>query len=171
MKDSITVDALVSMSAKIITLRLDEVRGQALAPEGIEIRQRSGHCRCRHPEPDRQAYRLAPLVHPPADLLCKILVQEQVGQVGIALEGLPDPVEKYCPDNAAPFPDPRHLARFDAVVELARCAAQKVESLGVRADLGSIEGRANLPHDFLLVRTHGTLAQLEGPGPLLADWF
>src|SRR2546422_8482846 len=124
MKDSITVDALVSMSAKIITLRLDQIRGEALAPEVIEIRQRSGHCGCRHPQPDRQAHRLAPLAHAPPDLFCKILVQEQVGQVGITLESLPDPVEKDSPDNAAPLPYPSHLARIDAVVELPRCAAQ-----------------------------------------------
>src|SRR5881628_1029334 len=131
MEYSITVVALVSMSAEEIPLRLNEICGQALTAERIEIRQRSSHCGRRHPQPDRQAHGIAPVVHPLADLFRKILVQEEVWKVGIPFEGLPDPVKKHGADDAAPFPDPGHLAQPHAVVELARCAAQQIESLGI----------------------------------------
>src|SRR5580698_5797053 len=54
------VDALVSVRAEEIALRLEKIGGQALGAIAVKERERRGKCRSRHAELDGMHERFAP---------------------------------------------------------------------------------------------------------------
>src|SRR5690349_17078596 len=112
------VQALVRVRAEVIALRLRQVlrqAGGAIAVEVSEARahRRYGHAQagCRlHGQPPVRLRRLYPVV--------ELVVKQQVRKAGAAIIRIHDRIEKARADDAAAFPDARHLAQVDVPVVL-----------------------------------------------------
>jgi hypothetical protein len=103
------VAPLVRVRAECVALRLGEVLRQRRGAIAVVVRDARGHRRHRDPVGLRQADHTTPRGLDRIELLANRLVHEEVRQVGTALVGGADHVEHPRADDAATFPDPRHL--------------------------------------------------------------
>jgi hypothetical protein len=124
------------MRAEIVPLRLQQVRRQPPAAVAVEKRQRRVECRHwnaqldglhRHPPPGF----LAALDH-----AAEVIVQQQVLQVWVLVEGLLDLPQEHRADDAAAAPHQRHPTVVQVPLVLLGSLPHQHEPLGVADDLG-----------------------------------
>ena len=73
------IGAFVRMRAEVIALRLDDVRRERRAAEGIEVREARSHGRCGEAVGEAQRDSFAPGWEALLDFGLEAFVQEQVG--------------------------------------------------------------------------------------------
>src|SRR5438270_7839494 len=95
------VGALIGVRSEEIALRLRKVLRQAGAAIAVEVSQRSGKCRHRHSHFQRGAYHAAPGGLGRVDAAEKIVVQHQISQLGLLVEGAHDVIQKERANDAA----------------------------------------------------------------------
>ena len=96
------VGALVGVGTEQVTLRLDEVRRQAVATNHVVVRQRTRRREERHPRRSAERHDASPGGIARADLFDEAGVKEEVRQVGIAIERGLDAAQELRADDAAP---------------------------------------------------------------------
>src|SRR5947208_1425057 len=104
MEDSGLVDALISVRAKKIALRLQEIRWQSGGAITVKIRQRGGKRGDRYAEFDSCRNDQAPFRLRSFDDSCEIPIEQKIVQCGVALICLNDPVQKFRPNDATAPP-------------------------------------------------------------------
>ena len=106
----------------------------------LEVRQGRGHGRQGDAVGDRRGADAPPALLGPADLLGEVRVEQQVGQLGIAVERLLDLSQESAADDAAAPPHQGHAAVVDLPVRLLGHGVHQAEALGVGDDLAGVEG-------------------------------
>ena len=118
------------MRAKVVALSLQQVGGQPFLTIGIEVGQRSAECRYRHPVLDGAAHGLPPALLAFFQDGTEKRIEHQVLQLGIAVKGLLDAVQKLGPDDATPTPNGRDVAVVQVPVEVLAGCSEEGKALG-----------------------------------------
>ena len=104
------VNALVGVRAKIIALRLQQIRWQVRTAVAVEKGQRGAERRNRDAAFDGGGNSRAPAFLAAFDFAAKIIVQQQVRELRIVVVGFLDFAEKARADDAAAAPHQRDAA-------------------------------------------------------------
>mmetsp|Transcript_16072 Transcript_16072/g.60802 ORF Transcript_16072/g.60802 Transcript_16072/m.60802 type:complete len:597 (+) Transcript_16072:1159-2949(+) len=138
------VGAVVGVGAEEVALSLHEVGGEAGAAVLVQVGERGGERGDGDAAGRGQRDDAAPGVLAGVDLGGELGVDEEVRQVGVAVVRRLDAVEEASADDAAALPDAGALAKVDGPAVLAGGLADDVHALGVGADLGGVEGLADV---------------------------
>ena len=110
MERSGLVDALVGVRAEEVALGLDEIRGQALAPVAVVVRERGGEGRNGNAEARGLADHATPTLLADTHGIGEVGREEQIRKVGLRIIGFFDPIQEAGADDAAAAPDRRDFA-------------------------------------------------------------
>src|SRR5262245_24451400 len=108
------VEALISVGAEVVALRLEEIGRQAARAVAVVVSQRATHGRHGNAVGGGRADHATPAALRPADLAGEEGVHEQVDELGVAIERLLDLPQEGASDDAPAAPHERDAA----VVEL-----------------------------------------------------
>src|SRR5438128_8726228 len=115
-KNPFAVRALVSMSAEVVPLGLDQVGGRTLAAQHVEVAQRVAHGQAGDAVESRDANDTPPGVLALVDLGAELLVHQQVREIGPPSIGGADLIQQRGADDAAALPDARDAPQVQVVV-------------------------------------------------------
>ena len=145
------VSALVRVGTKEIALGLGEVGWKTTTAVGVVVSKTSRESRDRQANRDGELHHVTKgrlsLVH----LLGELGIQQQGRELGVAVIGSLDAVEEDGADDAATLPDASDLSKVELPVVVLASFADKVHSLGITADLGSVQSMSELLNEILLV--------------------
>ena len=104
MERSGLVESLVGMSAKVITLCLQQVSGQSFSPISIVVGQ--GRCKGRNWNAEFDGFdnHAAPGCLGSMNRIAEIRSQQEIFKVGIGIERFFDAVKKTCSNDASASP-------------------------------------------------------------------
>jgi hypothetical protein len=125
------VEALVGVCAKVVALGLEEVGREALRAVAVIERQRSAKCGDWDAEEGCLRDNDAPRVLAALDGLGKEVVEEQVGQLRVLLEGIADVAQEAAADDAAATSHEGNGREVELPAKLLRRLAHQHESLRV----------------------------------------
>src|SRR5882757_9103124 len=150
MEGSWFVDALVSVCAKIVSLRLDEVGGHAFAPVSVEVAER-GHQTCYGiAHVDGMDDDVAHVLFFCRQQLADVSIQQDIGQVGVFGEGLVEYFEEGRADDTAASPNPYYFRQGDLHIQLGGCFVKHGQTLSVADDGGEEKRVLHLLYKHLL---------------------
>src|SRR6266700_3682310 len=138
------VDALISMGAKEIPLRLQQVGGQPCGSEAVVERKRGGKCGRGHAILDGANYAAAPpflILH---QCLAEKIVEQQVIQAGVLVERFGDFAQETAADDAAAAPHQCDAAEVQMPALILRGFAQQHVTLRVGNEFRAIQRAANV---------------------------
>src|SRR5579859_1121968 len=115
MEHAFLVDAAVSMRAKIIALRLQQVGGEAFLAVTVNVAQRIAERWDWSAEVGGGAHDLAQTVASFVDELAEKRIEHQILQIIFGLEGGSNGVKQFGADDAAALPNSRDLVKFQTV--------------------------------------------------------
>src|SRR5664279_297834 len=125
------IDALVGVRAKVIALRLQQVRGQARGPVTVEERQRRAESRRRHAELDGTDDAASPGRLILQQCGGEELVEQQVFKLRVIVKGNLDLAKELAADDAAAAPHESDAAEVEIPLVLFRGLAQQHVALSV----------------------------------------
>jgi len=123
-KDTRFVDALVSVCAEEVALRLQQIRRQPRLTITIEVGERRGKCRDRHAVFDGGGNGNAPVVLRFLDDAGEITIEEKIMERGIAFISFDNAVEKFRANDATAAPDRGDVAEVQVTFILPARGAE-----------------------------------------------
>eukprot|EP01136_Pigoraptor_vietnamica_P020427 Opistho-1_new@69315 len=123
----------------------------ALAAVRVKVREASAETRDGNSVADGELDDLSPRGLRRLELRGKVLVEEERGQVGVAVVRGLDAVEEHGTDDAAALPDAADLSEVESPVVSDRRLADDVHALRIAADLRGVEGLVHHVDELLLV--------------------
>ena len=88
-------EKLIRMRAEVVPLRLEKVRRESLRTESVVESQSRAEAGRRHAEPDGRSYDLTPRRLGAVDGVTEEVVEKEVGEVGLLVEGLLDVAQEH----------------------------------------------------------------------------
>src|ERR1700722_17610855 len=88
------VEAAIGMGAEIVAQALQQVRWAPRAPQSVVIGKRRRESRRRHAVGDRQGKHTPPRALRPYDPLAEVIVEQEVGELWIAVIGFLDAIKE-----------------------------------------------------------------------------
>ncbi len=132
------------MGAEVIALGLEEVGREAGAAEAVEEGEGGAEGGDGDAFADGAADDFAPGALAAFDGLFEEGVEEEVGELGVLVEGLFDVAEEGAADNAAAAPHEGDTAAVEVPAVLLGGGAHEHVALGVADDFGGVEGFADI---------------------------
>ena len=137
--------------AKVVALRLDEVRGHDLGTVSVEERERRRHGGGRDTPCNRLRDHAAPAGLRVLDGIDEESVKEQVLQVGVRAERVGNVLEEHGADDAAAAPHERDRALVEVPVVFLGGLAHEHEALCIRHDLACIQRLLEVLNELVAV--------------------
>src|SRR6266516_986663 len=134
------IDALVSVRAKEIALRLKEVCRKPSGAITVEVRQRRRKRRRSYAMFDRCRNDETPFGLRLPDGPREIPIKQKIVQRGVALICFHDSVQKFRANDAAAAPDGGNVAQVEVPLVFGASRAQKLHSLRVRYNFRRVKG-------------------------------
>src|ERR1043165_4740336 len=155
------VEALVGVGAEIIALGLEQIGGETFAAVGVEEGEGGaeggdgdaflgGNRDNGAPRAVRGLYSLA-----------EERIEQEVGQLGIFIEGFFDFAQKDAADDAAAAPHEGDAAVVEVPVVFLRRSAHEHVALGVGDDFRGVERTTDVFDDFFVIAFDGGLGAFE----------
>ena len=133
------INALVSVRAKKVALRLQQIGWEPRLTVTIEVSQRGTESRNGNAMQHRCRNCDAPIVLRPFDNIGEIPIEQEIGQRRVALIRLDNAIEKFGANDASAPPDRGNVAEVEVpLVFSARCS-EELHSLRVGNNLGCIK--------------------------------
>src|ERR1039458_8780186 len=159
------VEALVGVGAEVVALGLEQVGGQAAGAVAVEECERGRERRSGYAELDGGHDRLAPGCLVLVDGAQEELVEEQVVEVLLFVEGGLDVAQELAANNATAAPHESDTAHVQVPAVLLGSGFEQHVALRVGDDLGAIEGAAHILNECGTVADGGLrLGSLEDLG-------
>src|ERR1019366_7042616 len=138
------VDALVGVGAEVIALSLEQICGQALGAVAVEEGKCGGKRRGGYAELDGGCDGLAPGCLVLVDGAREELVEEQIVEFLLFVEGGFDVAEEGAADDAAAAPHESDATHVQVPAVLLGGGFEEHVALRIGDDLGAIEGAAHI---------------------------
>lgn len=133
------ISTFIRMRTEEISLGLHQVGRQPAPAVGIKVGQGGGDAGAANTCTYSQLHNLPPSCLPICQVLGKLRVHQQVGQVGVAKVGLFDAVQEAGTDDATTLPDTAQTCQIDIPALIHTLGLDDVVALGITADLRSVE--------------------------------
>src|SRR5271157_3400850 len=128
------IDALIRMGAEVIALGLQKIGRQLFAAVPVEKCERGRKRRERNSQHDCLRYNSSPRRLTTVDDRFEIIVQQQVGKIGIFIKRGFDFFKEYTPDDASAAPQIGDAAEIKLPAVFFLSLAHAHEPLGIRYD-------------------------------------
>lgn len=144
MEGSWYVSPLICMSSIVISLSLDQISWQPVPPIRVKISKTRGHTRSANACIDSKADNSSPRRLPVNDLLHKLWIHKEAGEIWVSVIGFLDTVQKYSTDDATSLPNPSKLPQFQVPTLFNALCTYQVLSLGIATYFGCIKCLPNI---------------------------
>lgn len=133
-------EQLVSMGAEVIALSLNQVRGKHCRTVSVVECKGGGEAWSRNAQRDGRSNHTAPRTLALGDFLAEKVIQQEIIQRLILIEGILDVAQEDRADDAPTAPHEGNTAVVEFPIKLGGCLAKQHESLRIGNYLGGIQG-------------------------------
>lgn len=145
------IDTFIGMGAEIVALALEKIGGKASASVAVKVSQGGTEGWCWNTALYAERNDVAPMLLAVVQRVSEIGIEHQISQCRILCIGIGDLLQEPRANDAAASPDLSNGGEVKRPVVSLLCLGHELKSLGIGADLRTIERVPNGFHECAFV--------------------